>query len=427
MEDGKPPCNMGLQTKLSQITDGTPPSTGSEAFKMISPVDVRFTSGLASSFKKPSFVNHCGDHSSSIGAVRQLFLEPSHGKLAGNPDSWNKQMILYQPSDKAPFSGNGGVVTSSTSSPLKSDQPGNETRSKWDRNLNNSNMDPRKLRRCPSRFFFFSSFFPLYLLLLSIVQFVELVPFLYWFQLSLSQFLSLIVSGDCVIFLLGCRILSNRLSAQKSRLKKFHYIDEMERKVKALEVTNISLSLYTLISFTLFNSWPGYSKPETMTNSWFPYKKAEIGLITPQIAVQEHQVELLKMENTFLNQKLASIEEKNVIKDGRPKCNPPLSSTHIYKHCWSARKNKWSFIFSAAVVEQKRDEVRRLKEIYRLQQQEAQVRGMFSWKAGLMWWKDSSRAGANRDWSCCTPVVLYSCCWFFLCFLGLRTYIYIYK
>ena len=39
-------------------------------------------------------------------------------------------------------------------------------------------------------------------------------------------------------------------------------------------------------------------------------------MLTPQVAVQEHRVELLKMENSFLNQKLASVEEKNVIKDG---------------------------------------------------------------------------------------------------------------
>lgn len=33
------------------------------------------------------------------------------------------------------------------------------------------------------------------------------------------------------------RIISNRASAQKSRLKKLQYIAEMERKAKALEVT----------------------------------------------------------------------------------------------------------------------------------------------------------------------------------------------
>lgn len=43
-----------------------------------------------------------------------------------------------------------------------------------------------------------------------------------------------------------------------------------------------------------------------------------------------------------------------------------------------------SFLLFAAVVEQKREEVRRLKEIYRLQQQQIQGRGMFGWKMGFM-------------------------------------------
>ena len=68
--------------------------------------------------------------------------------------------------------------------------------------------------------------------------------------------------------------------------------------MKALEVTKISL--YVILAFqstiSLFIDLP------------FLYEQAEIALLfTPQVAVQEHQVSLLKMENNFLNQKLASV------------------------------------------------------------------------------------------------------------------------
>ena len=67
--------------------------------------------------------------------------------------------------------------------------------------------------------------------------------------------------------------------------------------MKALEITKISL--YVILAFqstkSLFIDLP------------FQYEQAEIALFTPQVAVQEHQVSLLKMENNFLNQKLASV------------------------------------------------------------------------------------------------------------------------
>ena len=67
--------------------------------------------------------------------------------------------------------------------------------------------------------------------------------------------------------------------------------------MKALEVTKISL--YVILAFqstkSLFIDLP------------FLYEQAEIALFTPRVTVQEHQVSLLKMDNNFLNQKLASV------------------------------------------------------------------------------------------------------------------------
>ena len=38
------------------------------------------------------------------------------------------------------------------------------------------------------------------------------------------------------MYICVCRIISNRVSAQKSRMKKLQYVSEMENKVKTLEV-----------------------------------------------------------------------------------------------------------------------------------------------------------------------------------------------
>lgn len=46
---------------------------------------------------------------------------------------------------------------------------------------------------------------------------------------------------DNIYFLNFCRILSNRVSAQKSRLKKLQYVIEMEKKAKALQVHTIQI------------------------------------------------------------------------------------------------------------------------------------------------------------------------------------------
>ena len=62
--------------------------------------------------------------------------------MNSTPDDMNKKILMQLRSDKvAPISG------SSSDVPSNYDQPRNLTRSKSDRNLNNSNMDPKKLKR----------------------------------------------------------------------------------------------------------------------------------------------------------------------------------------------------------------------------------------------------------------------------------------
>ena len=42
-----------------------------------------------------------------------------------------------------------------------------------------------------------------------------------------------------ILVMLADRLLSNRISAQKSRLRRISYINEMETQVKVFEVMNI--------------------------------------------------------------------------------------------------------------------------------------------------------------------------------------------
>ena len=138
MENGKPSCPMGLQLAISKNPNGEPSSTGGQAFKLISRVGVQFRTPL---FKKPSFMNHGGDGSS--GTMMKQQLKHYQGKLMNStPDDRNKKILMPLRSDKAaPISGPSSDV------PSNSDKPRNLTRSKSHRNLNNSNMDPKKLKR----------------------------------------------------------------------------------------------------------------------------------------------------------------------------------------------------------------------------------------------------------------------------------------
>ena len=62
--------------------------------------------------------------------------------------------------------------------------------------------------------------------------------------------------------------------------------------MKALEVRKISL--YVILAF--------HSTKSLFIDLPFLYEQDEIALLTPQVAFQEHYVELFKMDNNFLNQ-----------------------------------------------------------------------------------------------------------------------------
>ncbi|GLU11909.1 hypothetical protein SLE2022_286270 [Rubroshorea leprosula] len=73
------------------------------------------------------------------------------------------------------------------------------------------------------------------------------------------------------------RIVSNRISAQKSRMKKMQYVADMEMKVKALE--------------------------------------AQIAVLSPQVAHYTEHYKLLQMERRRLNQKMAAFDNERLLID----------------------------------------------------------------------------------------------------------------
>ncbi|KAL1560633.1 hypothetical protein AAHA92_10822 [Salvia divinorum] len=73
------------------------------------------------------------------------------------------------------------------------------------------------------------------------------------------------------------RILANRQSAQRSRVRKLHYISELERSVTSLQ--------------------------------------AEVSVLSPRVAYLDHQRLLLNVDNSVLKQRIAALAQDKVFKD----------------------------------------------------------------------------------------------------------------
>ncbi|XP_054815695.1 basic leucine zipper 61-like [Prosopis cineraria] len=73
------------------------------------------------------------------------------------------------------------------------------------------------------------------------------------------------------------RILANRQSAQRSRVRKLHYISELERSVTSLQ--------------------------------------AEVSVLSPRVAFLDHQRLLLNVDNSALKQRIAALAQDKIFKD----------------------------------------------------------------------------------------------------------------
>ncbi|MCD7462207.1 hypothetical protein HAX54_048003 [Datura stramonium] len=75
------------------------------------------------------------------------------------------------------------------------------------------------------------------------------------------------------------RILANRQSAQRSRVRKLQYVSELERSVSTLQ--------------------------------------AEVSVLSPRVAFLDHQRLLLNVDNSALRQKIAALAQDKLFKDGK--------------------------------------------------------------------------------------------------------------
>ncbi|XP_078165007.1 basic leucine zipper 6-like [Carex rostrata] len=73
------------------------------------------------------------------------------------------------------------------------------------------------------------------------------------------------------------RILANRQSAQRSRVRKLHYISELERSVTSLQ--------------------------------------AEVSTLSPRVAFLDHQRSILTLGNSHLKQRIAALAQDNIFRD----------------------------------------------------------------------------------------------------------------
>ncbi|XP_050217685.2 basic leucine zipper 34 [Mercurialis annua] len=100
------------------------------------------------------------------------------------------------------------------------------------------------------------------------------------------------------------RIISNRVSAQKSRMKKLHYVSEMEAKVKALE--------------------------------------AEIAVLQPQVLMFTTQQQLLQMEQKSLHHQLSARTNTKLLKDAEIEENKAQLNTLRELHLSQHQQFSWS-------------------------------------------------------------------------------------
>ncbi|KAL7218315.1 hypothetical protein ACSBR2_011560 [Camellia fascicularis] len=76
------------------------------------------------------------------------------------------------------------------------------------------------------------------------------------------------------------RILANRQSAQRSRVRKLQYISELERSVTTLQI--------------------------------------EVSAMSPRVAFLDHQRLILNVDNSALKQRIAALVQDKIFKDGKP-------------------------------------------------------------------------------------------------------------
>ena len=117
------------------------------------------------------------------------------------------------------------------------------------------------------------------------------------------------------------RILANRQSAQRSRVRKLQYISELERSVTALQVSGFDFQhspKNVAVSFPLF-VWL-FVTNEYVFFGCFDKLKSEVSMLTPRVAFLDHQRMILNVDNSALKAKIAALAQDKIFKDGKHTC-----------------------------------------------------------------------------------------------------------
>ena len=112
--------------------------------------------------------------------------------------------------------------------------------------------------------------------------------------------------------MLATRILANRQSAQRSRVRKLQYISELERCVSSLQVFSLPPPSEF---FTVKNHFYEFHDSKQSIN-FFWIIKAEVSVLSPRVAFLDHQRLLLNVDNSALKQRIAALAQDKIFKDG---------------------------------------------------------------------------------------------------------------
>ncbi|KAJ0083562.1 hypothetical protein Patl1_31052 [Pistacia atlantica] len=207
--------------KLQYNEKGLPPccpkrtASKSSPFSVMASASLPLISGSFQVWKKPYFMNHGGSGASSSGGTKSYFsyFDPKTTILPMVND------LNYKKSQNpSPPSDKNPMPSGDNINSARKTQPGSAALTRLYRNID-PNMDPKRLRR----------------------------------------------------------IISNRVSAQKSRLKKLQYLTDMERKVKFLQ--------------------------------------AQICVLNPQVEIYKNHHRRLEMEQERLNHRMATYRNNTMLRD----------------------------------------------------------------------------------------------------------------
>ncbi|XP_031271787.1 basic leucine zipper 19-like [Pistacia vera] len=202
--------------KLQYNEKGLPPCCPKRTASKSSPFSVMAsTPGSFQVWKKPYFMNHGGSGASSSGGTKSYF---SHFDPKTTILPMVNDLNYKKSQNPSPPSDKNPMPSGDNINSAKKTQPGSAALTRLYRNID-PNMDPKRLRR----------------------------------------------------------IISNRVSAQKSRLRKLQYLTDMERKVKFLE--------------------------------------AQICVLNPQVEIYKNHQRRLEIEQERLNQCMATYRNNNMLRD----------------------------------------------------------------------------------------------------------------